>query len=365
MSPGARSAMKPRFRRAQAVLVCALVLIASAVGRAQTKSEAELESARQLFKQATEYENQQQWGQAATYLVQAIRIKDTPGLRYHLAYCREQQGQLKKALLNYERAQLLLQRGADAEDVRELLKTALPKLRRRLPLLEVELPSGVDHASVRVDDETIAESAKTREITLDPGSHVVRVTAAGYRDFTQTVELAEGQHRTVKVVLFSIAGPAPREATAPEPDKASQGRQPSRASSGSGRTVVIVLGAALTAGGAAAGVAGLLEDGSAKSRADAASAFIDKQADDEGVDSEGACSTATDELLKYCEELKHANDDREAAQTLAMFGFIGAGVAAVLTTLTAIVWKPNPDTDVSYQVSVDATQASFRLRARF
>src|SRR5450432_1242199 len=110
------------------LLVCA-VAIGARLAHAEP-TPAEISTARQAFESAVALEADQKWLEASTKLREALAIKDTPGLRFHLAHCEEQQGLLVEAALDYDRANELLQHGAKAPDVQKLLATASAELKR-------------------------------------------------------------------------------------------------------------------------------------------------------------------------------------------------------------------------------------------
>jgi len=64
----------------------------------------EIALARRLFADAKTAEDAKDWPTAASHLRDAISIKETSGLRFHLAYCEEQQGLLVESLVDYDRA---------------------------------------------------------------------------------------------------------------------------------------------------------------------------------------------------------------------------------------------------------------------
>src|SRR5690349_13113002 len=121
-------------------LLTLAVLSASVVAHAQPAES--LETARRLFHEASELEDARAWAAAAAKLRQALTIKDTPGLRFHLAHCEEQSGELVEAERDYVRASELVQGGASAPDVEKLLPEATAALKSRIPTLSLSLPSG-------------------------------------------------------------------------------------------------------------------------------------------------------------------------------------------------------------------------------
>src|SRR3954470_2756065 len=104
---------------------------------AKEVSSAELATARRLFAEATALEASSDWNAAVGKLKSAVAIKETPGLRYHLAHCEEQLGALVAASFDYERAAELIRDGAPAPDVEPLLPLAQRRLDSRVAKLDI------------------------------------------------------------------------------------------------------------------------------------------------------------------------------------------------------------------------------------
>jgi tetratricopeptide (TPR) repeat protein len=99
--------------------------------------------ARRLFDEGRAAEDSARWHEAAEKFRQATTIKDTPGMRFHLARCEEEQGAFVEALVEYDRARELIDSGVRAADVEKLLADAREHARAKVALLTLELPSGV------------------------------------------------------------------------------------------------------------------------------------------------------------------------------------------------------------------------------
>src|SRR5438046_985698 len=115
------------FARRLALAVLALRADAWAGDPATT----EIAVARRLFAEARTSEDAKEWASAAAKLREAISIKETSGLRFHLAYCEEQQGMLVEALVDYERAEDLS--GDKDEELRSQIPARKTSLQKRIP----------------------------------------------------------------------------------------------------------------------------------------------------------------------------------------------------------------------------------------
>jgi hypothetical protein len=79
-------------------------------------------------------------------------------------------------------------------------------------------------ASVVIDGTTLTERLAAKAYPLDPGVHLVRVTASGYQPFQQSVSLAEGEKRVLDVALVrDDAGSTPTALGGQSPAKPVEG----------------------------------------------------------------------------------------------------------------------------------------------
>ncbi len=324
-----------RIRSTTALL--ALALFAPAVARAEPTS-AEIAVARKMFREASALEKQKDYAHAADKLKQALAIKETPGLRYHLAFCEEQQGQLVAALVDYDRADEMIADGTKAPDVQALLAPARDALRKRVPTLTVAVAGGVDGAALSIDGKAMAAAMFGQPTPLNPGKHHVQVTAPGYKPFDKDVTLAEGDRANETAALVAV--PAAAAPTAPAPAATPDRAPPADAGKGlSTRTIVIGAEAVVTLAALGVGIGYTVAKGSAQSRADDAQAAINRVST-----TNDACANPTTELASPCSDLVTALDDKQSAGNLATVGFIGAGVGAAATVATFLLWKPAKST---------------------
>ena len=211
------------FRRQSAALL--VLCAASVVARAARADPAatDISVAKQAFESAVSLESERHWTEAASKLREAIAVKDTPGLRFHLAHCELEQGHLVEASLEYDRASELLGQGAKAPDVQKLLGPASADLKRRIPRVTVELAPELSAPNVTIDEKVYPPSELALGVPLNPGRHALRVSAAGHRPFEQVLVLSEGAPVTVRPRLVPVvpvvpsAPPAvaPRESVVP------------------------------------------------------------------------------------------------------------------------------------------------------
>lgn len=305
---------------------------------AQEPTAAEIAVARKLFGEATELEGKKEWAEAEGKLREALKIKETPGLRYHLGYCLEQQSKLVAALVEYDRAAEMIDRGTKAPDVAELVGPARDGVKKRVSTVSLKMPKDLESAEVRIDGVVIKAALMDKAIPVDPGKRVVAVTSPGRQAFRRELEVGEAEAREIEVDLPRLGNT--KGGYTPE---AGGGDQPSDAGtsvSSSGiptRTWVLIGEGAFT----------LLSIGSAifftsdKNHADGEIELAQEYIDKNSGGASNACNTSTDdEVLKACGQLSELTDQRDRSKTFATLSFVGAGVGVAALVTTFLVWKP-------------------------
>src|SRR6476646_6993074 len=150
-------------------LACLMALLLGTAPLSADPVSAEIVLARALFAEARAAEEAKDWALAASKLRDAIAIKETGGLRFHLAYCEEQQGMLVEALVDYERAEDLLTPPND--DFRAQLHSKKESLHKRIPTITLVMPPEVTDATLTVDDHPLSPAFLGKAIPLNPGRH--------------------------------------------------------------------------------------------------------------------------------------------------------------------------------------------------
>jgi hypothetical protein len=171
----------------------------------------DVQTARELFGKAEADEDAGRWEAALDKLREVATVRDTAGVRYHLALCEEQLGKLVAARTDYAAADVQ----AHVEQARDVLRVVEKKradLEHRIARLTVRvLPDAAD-AVLSIDGQPATAGGST---PVDPGSHRVEVTAQGRATpAVVTLTLGEGEGRTIDVAL---PPPAIVEAQPPEP----------------------------------------------------------------------------------------------------------------------------------------------------
>src|SRR6185369_5146132 len=190
-----RSAMRFLGHRPLFALLVALApALGAPVARATPEpTPTELSVARRLFDEGRSAEDAARWREAADKFRRATAIKDTPGIRYHLARCEEEQGAFVEALVEYDRARELIDNGVKAPDVEKLLADARERVRAKVALLTLRLPSDVQNVSVELDSQPLSASVLGVPMPINPGKHRLHAVAVGRTTFESELELGMGE----------------------------------------------------------------------------------------------------------------------------------------------------------------------------
>lgn len=207
----ASSALRPRRS------VCLLVLAWGVLGTARAASaepaESDLVLARQAFAEGLRLEEFRDFVGALEQFERVAAVKATPQVRFHRALCLEKLGRWTDARDEFKRARDAAQ-GDDPQLslVRLNATQHITQLDARMPSLTLTLSPAT--ARVMIDARVLPQLAGARPIALDPGPHLLRVTATGHHELLERFDVTAGSRLTGRAILR----PMPRGAS---PGKAS------------------------------------------------------------------------------------------------------------------------------------------------
>ncbi len=188
-------------------------LVVMSPSPASAQDEQTLREARATFQKALELEHAGNWGEALKLFRDVGQIKMTPQVRYHIATCEENLGQLVAALGGYDLA-LAQAEGMHPDFIAEV-QGSIDELKARIPKLVVERAEGSEAARIKLDGVQLGESSIGSETPVDPGPHTVTASAPGFEDYQKTVTVSEGAVEVVSVELTKQAKGAPAEVQGP------------------------------------------------------------------------------------------------------------------------------------------------------
>jgi hypothetical protein len=173
-------------------------------------TQAELQMARDLFAKAEKDEEAKDWSAALEKLRRASAVKTTAGLRFHIAACEENLGQLVDALHDYEAAEELAKadKTEKGKQIVAVIAEPLLAIRARVPRLRLTLPADAIDGEIALDGKKLAKEEAANGVPLEPGPHKVEATAPGRTPFATTLTLKEREVTSLEIRLPPIA-PAP------------------------------------------------------------------------------------------------------------------------------------------------------------
>ncbi|MBL8677576.1 MAG: PEGA domain-containing protein [Myxococcales bacterium] len=166
-------------------------------------SPAELAEARSLFDQGIAAADEGRYADAVTAFERSMQLRPSPVVQYNLAMAYRGVGRLLDAITAFER--YLANPGARA--TRESLaetQRALEGVRAEVPELRFALAPS--EATATIDGRPIASLGEA--LRVDPGRHVIEVTASDYTPQRLELDLQRSERRTVQATLVQTAADA-------------------------------------------------------------------------------------------------------------------------------------------------------------
>jgi hypothetical protein len=169
-----------------------------------SRTEAELEAARQVFADALRDEQDRRFDVALDGFRRVRDVRDTAPVEYRIATCLEGLGRLAEALAAYDAAIRLTEGDTGGADVAAGSRERIDALSRRVAHLRLTLSTRAPpDTELRVD----GKPQPAGDIVLDPGSHRVEATATGAGPFQSDIALPEGGRLSLTVPLDPPAAP--------------------------------------------------------------------------------------------------------------------------------------------------------------
>ncbi len=197
-------------RLSTSVLLVAAALVGSVLpGSIQTAhAQSDSAAARGLFAEARTLMEKERYEEACPKFEESLRLDHGMGTQFNLAFCWEKLGRSASAWALFldvaaaARAGNQPQREAAARERAEALE---PKLTR----LRIALTDPVPDTKVMRDDKEVGRAAWGTAMPVDPGDHVIVVTAPGKQQWTQDVKVPAASR------TFSVTVPTLEDAVAP------------------------------------------------------------------------------------------------------------------------------------------------------
>lgn len=288
---------------------------------AQTDSAA----ARALFSEGRELMEKERFEEACPKLEESLRLDHGMGTQFNLAHCWEKLGRTASAwalFLDVAAAARASNQPQRETAARERAKVLEPKLTR----MRIDVPDPAPNMKVERDDKEVGRAAWGTAMPIDPGDHVIHVTAPGKRAWSHEVKVpATSRTFTVNVPALEDESLALEAAEASDTTSGAQSvttdAGPTRGEGSNGQVVT-----AWVVGGI--GVAALIGGTifAVQSRSDNSEAL--KLCRIPTGDGDERCGDPTEQA-----QHKGLVDDAERKQTFSFIGFGVGGAALVAATI--------------------------------
>jgi len=213
-----------RSVRPLATVAMLSVLVSS---QAFAQSDSDKATARELGQTGQAALDSHDWKRAEDDFRRADALFHAPTLTLGLARAQAGQGRVVEAWESYHR--IILDNNTSSPIFAKALADAQAEIgsvegRRARVTINVQ---GAEAPKVTIDDAPIRAEALGVERLVDPGQHLIKATADGYKPASQTITLAEGGMQTVTLTLQKETGgvvgapvvaPIPAGTPAPQPE---------------------------------------------------------------------------------------------------------------------------------------------------
>jgi hypothetical protein len=227
------------IRACAAVLVSALASPAMAQSSEATIAEtATIDEARELFLEGVAFARAGDWSRARNAYARSLALKPSPDTLYSLAVAQQLTGQWIEASASYE-AFLRAPETEVTAPFRPAARRALAELERGVGRIRLDIRGGKPPLEVTIDEAPWTRHERD-EMRVNPGTHVLSVSAAGHRRVRRVLYVGEGRLNHLEVELTPL--------------QSRQAKVPYRTGEWATQDIV---GIALLAGGGATLVAGI------------------------------------------------------------------------------------------------------------
>jgi len=197
--------MKPMTGRRLSLTVMvalALLLGASSMARARARA-ADKGRARALFFRGMKAFNKGNYPSALSLFLASNKLASKSVVIFNIAMCHRALFQYKRSIAAFGR--YLKRKGRRIKPGRlRRVRRFNREMNRKLGRLVLAIsPPG---AQVKVDGEVVGVSPLARSVTIDPGKRLLEVSVTGYRTYTRTLEVLDGQRIKLSIRLGRVQG---------------------------------------------------------------------------------------------------------------------------------------------------------------
>jgi hypothetical protein len=183
---------------ARLVSAVALFVAAAVLAMASTPARAVSPAAEALFQEGRRLLSSGQTDTACARFAESYAAEASSGTLLNLALCHEKQGKTATAWAEY-RGAARLARQQGREDRAVVADGKVAALEARLPRLTMIAARSVPGLRIATEEGTLGPGGLGVAVPVDPGLHRVTVSAPRYRAWATTVEMKEGEQRTLEI----------------------------------------------------------------------------------------------------------------------------------------------------------------------
>jgi hypothetical protein len=337
-------------------MLAALVALAP-TARADAQSDELAASA--LVTKASELWDAGSIAEACVKYAEADRLAPTIARKYRLGECYQNQGKFASAWVAFKEASALAKTTllSNPQDKRakmqlDAAQARLAELEMRIPKLSIVVAQPPADLVVTKDGEPVNSALFGVEVATDPGSHTITAKAAGFEDFSVTIDLQKAGVTETKIELVKkgskpAATASSATTTQPPPAASSAPPPPPPASQGGGTPALTwVLGGV--------GVASLLTAG-----------VLDIVANNKFSDSKNP-GNGCDASAKTCLADSQGAKEQKDAQTFQTVSIIALAAGVVLSGVGVGIWVSSGNGhDSGPRASLVVTPGGLSLVGRF
>jgi hypothetical protein len=339
--------MGVRVRLLFGALACVAVIGRSPGAIAGEPPDEVIKNARKRFQEGVAAADAGNYEAARVAFQQAYALKSHPSVLQNLGQSELRTGRHVEAARHL--ALFLSDAGVGTPQEREAVRASLAEAETKAGKLVIDVD--VEGAEVTVDGETIGRSPFAAPFYFEPGRRSLRVRRAGYREVSQTQQIAAGRATQVKIVMSADQGDSGVLERPVFPDVAA----PLEPQWPTEKKIVFASGAGLTLVALGVGIGFNMKGDSLQSDAKERLLYVNANAGRTG------CSGST---MPACGELDDLLDRRNQANKIATGAFVAAGVLGTATVVTTLLW-PRGKQPVTVAPAAQAGGGGLVLRGEF
>lgn len=170
---------------------------------AEAQSEEEIARARDQYRKGLGLEAAGDWAGALAQFEAVARVRMTPAVRFHIARCQHNLGNLLEALGGYRLAAHEASQDPKSAETLSEARLGIEEVEAMIPKLVIERGAGAEAAAITLDGVALGDKSIGKEVPVNPGAHTIKFTLPDGRTEQRVVRVKEKESK--KVVLTFAA----------------------------------------------------------------------------------------------------------------------------------------------------------------